>query len=516
MCGCGGRNRGKGGKVGGVGQRVAEQLISLSQAVDEMQPVVKLPAHLIVLFDSLANVDFMSLTKRSLKDKVEVLKNAVAAELSKHSHSSQQSEPQDSRPPARTRTPDPPKPQPKPVRNGDRPPDRARDPDRGPGTRLQLAAKNSGLKSASAVPPPPKFSDLIRLASDRPQDEHSGDDSPPPARNKSAGRRLSPDPRRRHPESRTPDTRSELRARPADDHRSGSGRLAPDSRSDRRPDVSSSTPQSRGRANGVENESRSRQSAGRPVSAVRVPATASSTSRNRQRQSDNRSDGERYESDRRTEEKKPSAKVRKKNEEERLLEIRKQRIRDEEARVKLRNDVLAGKKNSADLKTLVTKSQGSTVLSCGRPPPDSTGRRPPDRSIQRGALDRYDQRRPAATPDRHSHDRFRPNPNDRRPSDRYYDDYDDEDEEDSFIDDDDNNFIDNGEVPDVSQHIREIFGYDKRKYADFDDDDIEESSYAQVQKEEMRSAKIGRKEDLEDMRMELMKKKEKRRHFDRD
>jgi protein SPT2 len=105
---------------------------------------------------------------------------------------------------------------------------------------------------------------------------------------------------------------------------------------------------------------------------------------------------------------------------------------------------------------------------------------------------------------------------DRRPSDRYYDDYDDEEEEemDDFIDDD-NNYVDD-DVPDVSQHIREIFGYDKRKYADFDDDDIEESSYAQVQKEEMRSAKIGRKEDLEDMRMELMKKKEKRKQMARD
>ncbi len=49
-------------------------------------------------------------------------------------------------------------------------------------------------------------------------------------------------------------------------------------------------------------------------------------------------------------------------------------------------------------------------------------------------------------------------------SDEYDEDYDDEDDMDDFIDD----------APleeDVSKHIREIFGYDKRKYRYIDDDD---------------------------------------------
>lgn len=106
----------------------------------------------------------------------------------------------------------------------------------------------------------------------------------------------------------------------------------------------------------------------------------------------------------------------------------------------------------------------------------------------------------------------------RRPNDRRYNNgYDDDDDEemDSFIDDGPADEFNDDEDTDVSKHIREIFGYDKRKYADLDDDDIEEASFAQIQKEEMRSAKIGRKEDLEDMKMELMKKKEKRKQMSR-
>ncbi|XP_044749775.1 protein SPT2 homolog [Coccinella septempunctata] len=97
---------------------------------------------------------------------------------------------------------------------------------------------------------------------------------------------------------------------------------------------------------------------------------------------------------------------------------------------------------------------------------------------------------------------------------RMIDDDDDEDY-DSEMDD----FIDDGpeEEEDYSKYIREIFGYNKSKYVEVDeeDDDIMESSFSQQMKEEQISTKLGIMEDLEDMRLEeehkrrkaLMKKK---------
>ncbi|KAI8033461.1 hypothetical protein M5D96_013784 [Drosophila gunungcola] len=89
---------------------------------------------------------------------------------------------------------------------------------------------------------------------------------------------------------------------------------------------------------------------------------------------------------------------------------------------------------------------------------------------------------------------------------RIYDD-DDEDEYDSELDD----FIDDGDCEeDISSHIRDIFGYDKRRYRGMDDDDRGmESSFAQMQREEFISKKLGLQEDLEDMRMEAAHKKQK-------
>ncbi|XP_043266959.1 protein SPT2 homolog [Venturia canescens] len=90
---------------------------------------------------------------------------------------------------------------------------------------------------------------------------------------------------------------------------------------------------------------------------------------------------------------------------------------------------------------------------------------------------------------------------------RIYDD--DEDEYDSELDD----FIDDGpeeESEDYSKYISEIFGYDKSKYRNMDDDDGNmESTFAQQLKEEFVSTKIGIMEDLEDMRMEAMENKRK-------
>lgn len=76
------------------------------------------------------------------------------------------------------------------------------------------------------------------------------------------------------------------------------------------------------------------------------------------------------------------------------------------------------------------------------------------------------------------------------------------DEEDFVTSDDD--FIDDGEgAEDYSATIREIFGYDKRRFANerFDDAAME-SSYAQQEFEEKRSARIGQLEDEEDVRAE--------------
>lgn len=87
---------------------------------------------------------------------------------------------------------------------------------------------------------------------------------------------------------------------------------------------------------------------------------------------------------------------------------------------------------------------------------------------------------------------------------------DDDDEEDDMSD-----FIDDGPSQndeDYSKYIKEIFGYDRDRYADDDEDDIVESSFAEQMKEEVRSAKLGYLEDLEEEKLELerMKKKKKK------
>lgn len=63
-------------------------------------------------------------------------------------------------------------------------------------------------------------------------------------------------------------------------------------------------------------------------------------------------------------------------------------------------------------------------------------------------------------------------------------------------DSDINDFIDDGpeeDNEDYSKHISEIFGYDKSKYRQIDDEDdiVMESNFAQQLKEEYVSTKIG-------------------------
>ncbi|XP_045480439.1 protein SPT2 homolog [Harmonia axyridis] len=94
---------------------------------------------------------------------------------------------------------------------------------------------------------------------------------------------------------------------------------------------------------------------------------------------------------------------------------------------------------------------------------------------------------------------------------------DDDDEYDSEMDD----FIDDGpeEEENYSKYIQEIFGYNKSKYANMDDDvDLMESSFCQQMREEEFSSHIGELEDIEQERLEqehkrrkaLMKKKMKK------
>ncbi|XP_075234755.1 uncharacterized protein LOC142332293 [Lycorma delicatula] len=83
----------------------------------------------------------------------------------------------------------------------------------------------------------------------------------------------------------------------------------------------------------------------------------------------------------------------------------------------------------------------------------------------------------------------------------------DEDEYDSEMDDfiDDNDDVD----IDVSQTISEIFKYDRNRYKNVDDEDdeVEESNFAQMMKEEVRSTRIGIEEDLQEYLKEKAEKK---------
>ena len=78
----------------------------------------------------------------------------------------------------------------------------------------------------------------------------------------------------------------------------------------------------------------------------------------------------------------------------------------------------------------------------------------------------------------------------------------DEEDYDSEMDD----FIDDSEAnpAQISSIIGNLFGYNRHKYRDddFDDREMENNKFSSIMKEEARSARIGRQEDLEDMRRE--------------
>lgn len=86
-----------------------------------------------------------------------------------------------------------------------------------------------------------------------------------------------------------------------------------------------------------------------------------------------------------------------------------------------------------------------------------------------------------------------------------------EDDELDEYDDELDDFIDDGgEEVDVSRHIKEIFGYDKSRYRDSEDDVRNmESSFSQIEKEEIKSQRIARLEDeVEFLKEQAMLKKE--------
>lgn len=87
----------------------------------------------------------------------------------------------------------------------------------------------------------------------------------------------------------------------------------------------------------------------------------------------------------------------------------------------------------------------------------------------------------------------------------------DDDDEDSEYDSEMADFIDDDEPEiDISAEISRMFNYDRSRYRDEEDDvDNMESSFAQQQREEFISKKIGIQEDLEDMRQEAEEKKRK-------
>ena len=67
---------------------------------------------------------------------------------------------------------------------------------------------------------------------------------------------------------------------------------------------------------------------------------------------------------------------------------------------------------------------------------------------------------------------------------------DEEDEYEEDLDEYEDDFIDDGPIDDpyangYSQHIKEIFKYDKSKFKDVEDDDIEESSFTRCMAEEV-------------------------------
>lgn len=542
-----------------------------------------LPLHIIAKLDSLANVEFHKLTKKILKDRIEEIKIAVAKELAKRSSLSNANGDIRENAPCR----------PNPVQESDEPlnnsqaklkkpliNDKSNDKNT-PQSRstVSTSAKSSSVGLKKCPPPRPSFNELLKLA-DKPRETNRQSSersvnqrslSPTPQKGESTSkgstshfsRPLSPVNRGRSKVDIPPPKSNGVPRSTSNIKQPISNASSRQSNGNNRPPINDDARyngKSESRANGLTREE------------SRVPRDDPRGQRDDSRGQRDDPRGQRIsEKDEKvapkSNKKEPvkSARVKRKDEELRILEEKKRRLREEEERIKLRNQVLAGQVHRTnDLKTLVTKSHGSTLLSCGsggsgnyddRSPPydrqsnvrasiddrrvrESRGSRDDsvehrngmirnrmkdnrsisdqrdivrERMINRDSRNTNNARRDNRARPMHINpymdESIIPRSNMKRSS--RYDDYDDEEDDDmdDFIDDDE------GETTDVTPYIKEIFGYDKRRYIDDDDDDIQEASYHEIEKEERRSAKLGRQEDAEAERLEKLHHEQKRQRM---
>ncbi|KAI1295653.1 Protein SPT2 -like protein [Halotydeus destructor] len=290
---------------------------------------------------------------------------------------------------------------------------------------------------------------------------------------------------------------------------------------------------------------------GRPVVAARNSSPAVSKPPSADKKKEN---------EKAKKEPKLSAAERRKLAEQHLFEEKKRRLKEENERIRLRNAALSGRGRTEDLQNFMKRPEPNRRPTQGtqgvRLDADRSRRDEPRSSTGGGGMvmsqtieNKASQSRPVARPpmppprpkpmhlnpymdldvkprtvhkNPYMNDfdvrrreiaarRVAPSTNKMARGGSYSQNYFDEDEEEDE-DDEMNDFIDDGgdfeaQKEEISDYIREIFGYDKRKYLDMDDDDIEEASFAQQAAEEMYSARVGLKEDLEDIAMEEREKK---------
>lgn len=430
-----------------------------------------LPPRILILLDRLSNVQFSQLTRKQLKDQVEELKTALVEEFTKlkpgfeRPHSSAPATHVDV--PDRSRVANHPVTIPNPSRKEPYKEDKKLI---SKTDRKEPRKETKSLPLKNSLPAKPSYADLLKIAESVSKDpspiraisrERCGDTAEDRRNNGSHANKGNSHKHQSPPRGRSNDVQHRVSNR-----HDKSGSLKPDLNSRSNNCKSGKTTNGHRSVNEAKNDV-NRGSLG-----------------DRSRNGKDQSKGDQ------TKNKKKEVKKSRKEEEEEMIARKKQKIKEEIERVRIRDDVLAGKRSANDLKNVVKPnvSHGNTVLSC-RPASSSSQRN--DSTFGRPLIRRSGDER------------------ERRPlsGKEYLDDYDDEEDEDmdSFIDDDDGREIESGS-PDVSKAIRDIFGYDKRKYIGMDED-IEEASYSQIMKEEARSQRIGRQEDLADMREEMKQKR---------
>ena len=413
-----------------------------------------LPARILILLDRLSNVQFSQLTRKQLKDQVEELKSALIEEFAKFKPGLDRPQPS---PPNRTAE----------VTNRSKAVDTPnniaintasrKDVPRDDKKQVSRHDKGHSNKETTSKPPKipvaakPSYADLLKIA-----ESVRKEPSPPQTlsrekaalvneehrRNGSHGSKVS----NKRPQS---PPRSHINQVPRQDsNRDEKSRIS-------RPNLSSGNDSKSVSKGNYDQPSRSSQHR----SGCKNGPIDSKRSRN------SGSVDEKQRSGKDQPKKGREPKKSRKEEEEELLERKRQKIREENERVRIRNEVLAGKRSATDLKNVVKQvSHGNTVLSCRPASSNSTSRR---ENFGRPLVSRTDEgrhRRPVAGGEIGAD---------------YEEEEEDEDME-SFIDDDDGR-EEGSDNPDVSKAIRDIFGYDKRKYVGMDED-VEEASYSQILK----------------------------------